>query len=142
MSTDYLLLEDKGSLDITQLKELSESVGSKPRQVEKWARALSFSPFVAFIEDKGKLVGFGRIESDGTVYINYDMCVLPGLQGNGLGSVIFLSRMNQATKEGVESIGLSAWTPMARKFYLKHGFKDSYTNLDLPDYMEVHLPRN
>lgn len=132
---------DIDSLDLLQLKALSESVGSRPRLIEKWARALSFSPYIAFAEKDGALIGFGRVESDGTIYLIYDMFVQPAMQGKGVGSLILQSLLEQARAGGVKLVGLSAWTPMARKFYLKHGFKDAQTSLELHDYMEIYLPK-
>lgn len=94
---------------------------------------------MSYILNNDDLVGFGRIESDGNVYVVYDMCIKPELQGKGLGSSILKSLLNQAKHAGIHTVGLSAWTPMAKKFYLKHGFKDSSTSLDLSGYMEIKL---
>lgn len=140
LSDGQRLCTDVNLVDVAELNKLNESVGSKSRAQEKWARALSFSPFVAFVLDASdNMPGFGRIESDGEIYILYDMFVTPSEQGKGIGSIILESLINQAQNAGVSTIGLSAWTPKARQFYLKHGFIDKRTTLPLKSYMELGL---
>ncbi len=140
MDSSLSLLTDKRLLNVSELKKLNEMVGSKPRPEEKWIRALSFSPFIAFVVDTQKnLLGFGRIETDGTVYSIYDMCVLPDEQGKAIGSTIIESLISQARQAGVKVIGLSAWTPAAEKFYLKHGFVNAITTLKMSNYMKINL---
>jgi len=137
---NYVTNTDRKYLDVTQLRALSESVGSRPRLEEKWVRALTFSPFIAFVTDEAKtLVGFGRIESDGIHYLIYDMCVNPQMQGKGIGTAIIKSLLSQAEKSQISAIGLSAWTKKARSFYLKCGFVDSKTELDLTNYMQIEI---
>lgn len=136
----YTLKTNKDELIVADLMQLNESVGSRPRLIEKWERALTFSPYVAFaLDEKGNLLGFGRLEQNEPVILLYDMCVQPDMQGRGVGTLVLESLLTQARNAGILTIGLSAWTSMAREFYLKHGFIDSNANADLKDYMEISL---
>jgi len=139
----YKLQTSKDMLNLLELKELNESVGSRPRPIEKWTRALTFSPYIAYVHDNsGALVGFGRLEKNEPVILLYDMCVKPECQGQGVGTMVLNSLITQAKSAMITEIGLSAWTDRARNFYLQHGFIDSNTNKDLKNYMSASLIRN
>jgi len=135
---NYKLKINKEELSVPDLKSLNESVGSRPRPLEKWTRALSYSPCVAYaVDNNNELIGFGRVEQNDPIPLIYDMCVNPEYQGSGVGSAVFTSLIEQARELGIQKIGLGAWTPRARDFYLKHGVRDSKMNPEIKNYMEI-----
>jgi GNAT superfamily N-acetyltransferase len=70
----------------------------------------------------GKLVGFGRILSDGVLHaMIYEMMVLPGYQGKGIGSVIMKMLIRKCQENNIRDIQLFC-AQGKRKFYEKYGF--------------------
>lgn len=72
--------------------------------------------------ENSRLVGFGRILSDGVLHaMIYEMIVVPDYQGKGIGREI-LNRLVQKCKEdNIRDIQLFC-AKGKRKFYEKHGF--------------------
>ena len=92
---------------------------ASPEELEK---ALSGSWFAisAYCEDR--LVGFGRVISDGVLYaLVADLIVIPGYQGKGIGGAILNRLLDHCRAAGIRIVWLfSASGKMP--FYEGHGF--------------------
>jgi len=86
-------------------------------------QALRSSWFVLSAYDSERLVGFGRLVSDGVMHaMIYDLIVLPDYQGQGIGGKILEKLVNKCQKTGVRDIQLFC-ARGKRDFYEKRGFK-------------------
>lgn len=90
---------------------------------EQYTQALAASWYFVCAYDGERLVGVGRILSDGVAHaMIYDMIVAPEYQGQGIGGQI-LERLVQRCQEArIRDIQLFCAKGM-RGFYEKHGFK-------------------
>jgi N-acetylglutamate synthase-like GNAT family acetyltransferase len=72
--------------------------------------------------DKEKLVGVGRLVSDGALYAFVcDMIVLPECQGKGIGKAILKILKDKCLESGIQRVWLFA-APGRAEFYVKSGF--------------------
>lgn len=73
---------------------------------------------------KGKIIGMGRVISDGfsDAYIQ-DVVILPAYRGNNIGSKIIRTLTDYCIRKKIMWIGLVA-EPGTYAFYRKNGFKD------------------
>ena len=86
--------------------------------------ALRNSWYVVAAYAAGRLVGCGRIVSDGHMhaYVN-EMIVLPAFQGRGIGKEILGRLTAKALGAGITDIQLFA-AEGKKEFYLKNGFEE------------------
>jgi aralkylamine N-acetyltransferase len=115
-----------GSLQPQELgKLLLAAAGSRYSPSELEAIIAKSTAYVT-ARDSGKLVGFGRLLSDGAVvsYIN-NMAVSPEYQQRGIGKAI-LDRLVE-TAGSVKSIFL--YSDTADRFYVNNGFERSEKRL-------------
>ena len=69
-----------------------------------------------------RLVGFGRLVSDGVIHaMIYELIVLPEYQGQGIGGQILEKLVEKCRQTGVRDIQLFC-ARGKREFYEKHGF--------------------
>jgi GNAT superfamily N-acetyltransferase len=129
---DYLAIRRNRMIEYRQLKpplhdykSLFESTG--------WTSSIAISDDVlqkvidnswywisAF--DKERLVGVGRLLSDGALYaLVCDIIVLPGYQGQGIGEVILKMLKDKCRKNGIQRVWLFAAQGRTR-FYIRNGF--------------------
>jgi GNAT superfamily N-acetyltransferase len=74
--------------------------------------------------DSDRLVGIGRILSDGALYaLVCDMIVLPEYQNQGIGSSIIKMIKDKCIENDIQRVWLFA-APGRSEFYLKHGFQN------------------
>jgi len=72
-------------------------------------------------EDDGRLVGMGRVQDDGLYASIWDMIVLPGHRGRGIGGAIFERML--AHCRGRSLVALVA-TPVGAPMYRAAGFSE------------------
>lgn len=85
--------------------------------------SLAASWYMLSAYDGEKLVGFGRIISDGKMHaLITEMIVLPGYQGQGIGKSIILELTDVCIKHEIRDIQLFSAKGKAG-FYEKYGFK-------------------
>ncbi len=115
-----------GELLPEELGELLRSVGMSVYTPEKLAGVITGSTAYVTARDSGKLIGFGRLLSDGATlaYIN-NMAVAPSYQKQGIGRLI-LDKLIEIAGE-VNSIFL--YTNTANSFYARRGFQPSEKRL-------------
>lgn len=89
---------------------------------EELGEALRHSWYAVWAHDAGRLVGGGRIISDGVLYATiHDLIVLPDYRRRGIGSEI-LRRLIEKCREGsIRYVQLFSADGMA-EFYEKRGF--------------------
>ncbi len=91
-------------------------------------QAFNRSHAVIFVFDAGKLVGTGRVISDGTYQAAmYDVAVLPAYQGNGLGRFIVQSLVGYCASCHV----ILYASPGKEPFYEKSNFRRLKTGMAL-----------
>jgi ribosomal protein S18 acetylase RimI-like enzyme len=87
------------------------------------AKALRSSWYLLSAFDGERLVGFGRLVSDGVLHaMIYELIVLPAYQGCGIGGKILQMLVERCQKAGVRDIQLFC-AKGKRAFYEKRGFK-------------------
>jgi GNAT superfamily N-acetyltransferase len=89
---------------------------------EELIQAVANSQFVIAAYDDEKLVGFGRIVTDGVLHaMIYDMIVHPSYQGHGIGTQILGSLVMKCCEAKIRDIQLFCAIGR-RSFYEKNGF--------------------
>jgi GNAT superfamily N-acetyltransferase len=97
----------------------NEKYGLSPDEL---VRALRSSWHVLAAYDGNRLVGFGRLLSDGVLHaMVYELIVLPEYQGQGIGGRILEKLVEKCRASGVRDIQLFC-AAGKRDFYQKHGF--------------------
>ena len=124
-----------GSLQHEELGNLLFSAANSAYSASELEAIISGSTAYITARDSGKLVGFGRLLSDGAViaYIN-NMAVSPGYQQQGIGKAI-LDKLIEAAGN-VKSIFL--YSDTADSFYLNHGFQLSEKRLYVRRCREIN----
>lgn len=85
-------------------------------------RALGHSHFIVAAYEETKLVGVGRVVSDGVLYaMIYDMIVAPSHQGQGIGTMILSRLIDKCHAAGIREIQLFS-AKGKTLFYQKRGF--------------------
>jgi len=89
---------------------------------EELILAVTNSQFVVNAYDGEKLVGFGRVVTDGVLHaMIYDMIILPSYQNRGIGSRILNLLVNKCREANIRDIQLFC-AQNKQGFYEKHGF--------------------
>ncbi len=89
---------------------------------EELIAAVKASTLTVSARNDHQLVGFGRLVSDGILHgMVYEMIVLPGFQGRGIGSEILRRILAMAEEIGIKEIQLFC-AEGKEPFYAKHGF--------------------
>ncbi len=116
--------ECPGAVEFFELFETTGWNNSYRAGVEELDRALAASWHVETARRDGRLVGVGRVVSDGVLYgMIYDMIVLPEQQGQGIGSAILQRLVDRCRAAGLRDIQLFSARGKA-PFYRKRGFVD------------------
>jgi GNAT superfamily N-acetyltransferase len=90
--------------------------------VEELAEALQYTWYAVSAYDGDRLVGFGRVMSDGVLHaLICEMIVLPQYHGHGIGSAILDDLVARCRAANIRDIQLFCATGRAG-FYAKHGF--------------------
>lgn len=104
--------------------QLRNSIGWNILQHDKIKKGLDNSIYCVCAEEKGSIIGFGRIIGDGaTVFYIQDIMVNPSYQNHKIGTLIMEKIMNYINNNCTEGaiIGLIAISELD-KFYKKFGF--------------------
>ncbi|MDR3625826.1 MAG: GNAT family N-acetyltransferase [Ignavibacteriaceae bacterium] len=84
--------------------------------------SLSNSYYTVSVYEDNKLVGFGRIVSDGVLHaMVYEMIVDPDYQGEGIGSTILNMMVDKCLENNIRDIQLFC-ARGKKSFYERHGF--------------------
>ena len=85
-------------------------------------RALKQSWYMLCAYHSGRLVGFGRVLSDGVLYaMIYDLIVIPSYQGKGIGSKILRRMIDRCQQARIREVQLFSAAGKF-EFYQKRGF--------------------
>jgi N-acetylglutamate synthase-like GNAT family acetyltransferase len=125
-TTPLLQYTTSGALHPEELDRLLFSASQSRYSPHELERLVSGSTAYVTARDDGRLVGFGRLLSDGAVvaYIN-NMAVSPDYQRKGIGQTIL--NLLIAAAGNVKSIFL--YSNPADALYLRHGFERSEKRL-------------
>ncbi|MBN1314630.1 MAG: GNAT family N-acetyltransferase [Anaerolineales bacterium] len=111
--------------DKDQFFVLFESTGwnkSYALNADQLYQALQASWYSVSAYEQEKLVGFGRVLSDGVLHaLIVEMIILPSHQGRGIGNAILDMLVKQCQSAGVRDIQLFCARGKAG-FYERHGF--------------------
>lgn len=105
--------------------ELFETTGWNDEyhvSAEELMRANATSQFMVSAYEGGRLVGFGRLQSDGVLHaMIYEMIVHPELRGKGLGSQILQQLIQWCRENHIREAQLFC-AHGRRRFYERNGF--------------------
>lgn len=111
--------------DANQFWELFQTTGWNENfqlNPDELTRALYSSWYVLSAYDSERLVGFGRLVSDGVLHaMIYELIVQPEYQGQGIGGMILEKLVEKCRETGVRDIQLFC-ARGKREFYEKRGF--------------------
>ncbi len=115
---------DTKGVDWQEAVTLIERAPLGSREPLKLERTFNNSDLVCFAWDGEKLVGLGRVLSDGEVQsVIYDLCLLPEYQGRQLGRMMMTEMMDR-----LDTPTVVLWAvPGKENFYGKFGFKPMLT---------------
>jgi len=89
---------------------------------DELARAIANSWYLVAVYDEDRLVGFGRVVSDGVLHaMIYDLIVAPDYQGRGIGTQVLNMLIPQCLEYNIRDIQLFC-ARGKRHFYEKFGF--------------------
>lgn len=116
--------ERPGAAEFFELFETTGWNRSYGAGAEELERALAASWHVAVARAGGRLVGVGRVVSDGVLYgMIYDMIVHPEHQRRGIGSSLLQRLVDRCLAGGLRDIQLFSARGKA-PFYRRRGFVD------------------
>lgn len=110
--------------NVEEYLRLRDAAGLSPFSRDAVVKGLAGTVFAAVIEQRGLVVGMGRLIGDGGCFFQIvDIAVTPSCQGHGLGKAIMSELMDFVTDRLPESayISLIADVP-AHRLYAKFGF--------------------
>jgi GNAT superfamily N-acetyltransferase len=124
-------------IDLAALSRLFFTVGMRRRTASRMRTAIAASSDVYAAYRGDRLVGFGRLLSDGAYYGSiWDMAVEPDMQHTGIGAAILDELLRCARSRRLVMLGLFTATHN-REFYERYGFKFH------PDIRAMtHLPKS
>ena len=116
-----LELEEGARLAVADYRRFREAVGWTPPEASDAAvQAALDATWNVLAREEGQLVGMGRLLDDGAMYATiWDMIVLPGEQGHGVGRAILERLLSRAS---VRTIVTLVATTAGRSLYEKYGF--------------------
>ncbi len=95
---------------------------------EVFSKALKNSYFSVGIYINNKLIGFGRVISDGAMYAwVQDMIIHPEYQQKGFGTIVVKRILDKLRKDGIPFVGLFS-AEGKKEFYFKNGFRERPEN--------------
>lgn len=119
---------DTTNINWERVPEILKEVGMAYHSAEKHERAFAKSYSVVFVFDNEVLIGFGRAISDGEYQSAiYDVAVLPGYQGKGIGRMI----VQNLVKQTPDCTFILYASPGKEKFYEKENFRRMKTGMAL-----------
>ena len=119
---------DTTNINWERVPEILKEVGMAYHSAAKHERAFAKSYSVVFVFDNEVLIGFGRAISDGEYQSAiYDVAVLPGYQGKGIGRMI----VQCLVKQTPDCNFILYASPGKEKFYEKENFRRMKTGMAL-----------
>ena len=83
----------------------------------------AFGTLHVVVQSTGRVVGYGRLQRQGPQMQIRHLCVDPGAQGSGLGTLILSSLVERARKDGAKKLFLNArFTALG--LYRRVGFRE------------------
>jgi ribosomal protein S18 acetylase RimI-like enzyme len=108
--------------DLDAVSALLDAVGMRRRKRASLRKAIAGSAAVLVARAGDRLVGFGRLISDGAYYGSlWDVAVAPDLQGEGIGRTLVEELIAIAERDKLYMIGLFTASHNFG-FYRHHGF--------------------
>ena len=114
-----------GKPDVAEFYKLFETTGwneeykADRKDIEK---VLDNSWYIVSAYSEGKMVGTGRMISDGMLHaMIFDMIVEPEYQGKGIGAAILKILVDKCNEDGIRDVQLFCAKGKVR-FYTKNGF--------------------
>jgi predicted N-acetyltransferase YhbS len=123
---DLLIQDTCSQIDWIAVRDAMIAVGFANRNPRDIQKAFQHSHGVVFVFHDGKLVGFGRVISDGVYQAAlYDVIVLPEYQNQHIGSILVTLLLKKVAHCNV----ILYATPGKEGFYAKQGFRKMKTGM-------------
>jgi N-acetylglutamate synthase-like GNAT family acetyltransferase len=123
-TSSFVFHENPCDIDLAEISKLLDRVHMRARPVNLLSRAVAASTQVVVVtDDKGTVVGFGRLISDGVYYGTlWDIAVHPDVQRQGIGLAIVARILKKCEDLNLAMVGLFT-EKHNRTFYERIGFK-------------------
>ena len=119
---------DTAGIDWERVVAILCDAGMANHTAERHKLAFENSHTVVFVFDSEKMIGFGRALSDGAYQAAiYDVAVLPGYQGRGIGKII----VEKIVQNCLDCNLILYAAPGKEKFYEKLSFRRMKTGMAL-----------
>ena len=109
-----------------EYNELTEAVGWGKREITIVEEALNNTLFSLCVYDDDKLIGYGRIIGDKTIFLYiHDIMVIPSYQGKNIGRGIMQELLKQIDKYKLVNPNIRTYLGASKNregFYEKFGF--------------------
>ena len=109
-----------------EYNELTEAVGWGKREITIVKEALNNTLFSLCVYDDDKLIGYGRIIGDKTIFLYiHDIMVIPSYQGKNIGRGIMQELLKQIDKYKLVNPNIRTYLGASKNregFYEKFGF--------------------
>jgi ribosomal protein S18 acetylase RimI-like enzyme len=122
---------------LLQLNNLWRRIGWKERTEAQWNSCLAKSECVLTIWLGDRIIGLGRMVTDGIFVTFYDIAIDPRHQRRGLGTRLMEMLIDRVKDEKYAGIYLFRWEENQhnKAFYEKLGFVETPVGMELKQYM-------
>jgi len=129
---------DENKISVEDFNYLTDKVGWGTRDVKVVEEALNNTLYSVSIYDNNKIVGYGRIIGDKTIFLYIqDIMVIPEYQGQKIGTRIMNALLNKIKEYKIINPNIRTYLGASKgkeEFYEKFGFK-TRSNADLGEGM-------
>lgn len=111
---------------VDEFNQLTEAVGWGRREKDIVEEALKYTLYSVCVYDEDKLIGYGRIIGDKTIFLHiHDVMVRPDYQGMGIGTGIMNKILEKVNEYRGVNPGIRVYLGASKgkeSFYEKFGF--------------------
>lgn len=129
---------DESKISVDDFNYLTDKVGWGTRDTEIVEEALNNTLYSVRIYDDNKIIGYGRIIGDKTIFLYIqDIMVIPEYQGKKIGTKIMNALLNKVDEYKKANPNIRTYLGASKgkeKFYEKFGFK-TRSSVDLGEGM-------
>lgn len=133
----FTLLNESGWAE--ELNALWRAIGWQERTPKQWRTCLEKSDHIVSLWLDNRIVGIGRIVTDGVFATFYDIAIHPTLQRQGYGKTLMAMLIERVKDQDLAGIHLFRWDGAGSDnqiFYKQLGFEEAAEAMALTRYMK------